>query len=190
MVNAIVSSFISFIGTNIDDILVLMILFAQVEKRSQKRDIIVGRIIGTFLLVGLSILAACGLSFVPTKYVKFLGIIPIILGIKTWYDYKKDEVEALENAPIKKTGSMVVSTIALCFANGADNIGVYIPLFSRFTIMQMGVSLMVFLIMSFIWCLFAQKLSDLHMIKIFIQKYKHIIVPLVYIGLGVLILIK
>ena len=55
MTEVILTSIVSFAGTNIDDIFVLMVLFAQAERRQERAKIAAGQYLGIGLLTLLSI---------------------------------------------------------------------------------------------------------------------------------------
>lgn len=84
MLGTVITSIMSFIGTNVDDTFVLAVWFAQVGERLKRRDIIFGQFLGFEILVLVSVLAAYGLSFLPTDQVGWLGVIPIFIGVRRW----------------------------------------------------------------------------------------------------------
>ena len=69
MIETIAASIVSFIGTNIDNIFVMVILYVQVGDKLKKAHIVIGQYLGLGILVGISLLGAYGLHFVPDKYV-------------------------------------------------------------------------------------------------------------------------
>lgn len=137
MTQVIISSIFSFIGTNLDDLLVVMFLFCRAQKKRARRGIFIGRVLGIILLISLSLLGAYGIRFLSDDHVKYLGFFPIFLGMKYLYDTRKnaertDEMSKLKQMKNQSEISSIFHAIMLCFANGADNIGVYIPLFASF----------------------------------------------------------
>lgn len=194
MFNVIVTSIVSFISTNLDDILVLMILFVSIGNGMEKRAIFIGQYIGIGCLVLVSILGAFGLSFLPRQYLGILGFVPIILGLKVWVDYRRDnknnKQDTQENALLRTTRFGVFSVVAITLANGADNIGIYIPIFSHYSPWEIMVTVVVFAVMIFIWCIIGEKLANYPLIKEKIQKYKQIIIPVVFIALGIFVIVE
>lgn len=187
MLEVILTSLVSFVSTNIDDIFVLMILYAQVSSKKGWIRIIAGQYLGTYLLTGMSILGAFGTHLLPSKYIGLLGIIPIFLGIRTWITYKRRAEEDRDSTQ-DNAGISVLGVTLFTITNGADNIGVYIPVFSRYSMMELVLTSLVFGIMIALWCLIGFKLANYPFIKNKIQKYQHIIVPSVLIALGLLII--
>ncbi len=239
MLETIITAILSFASTNIDDIFVLMILYAQVNEKMKKRDIVLGQYLGIGILVALSILGAFGLHFLPQKYTGALGLLPIALGIKSWVDHQREKKVALPQTEefiaghlpqsgddttitdketdsdepteadegkinqkcdqvttkmksllLKVIKPEILSVTAVTMANGADNIGIYTPIFINYSIWELIVTGSVFMVMIAIWCLAGDKLANYPLIKTKIQKYKHIIVPVVFVGLGIFIILE
>ena len=76
LITTIFSAVAAYIATSIDYVIILLILFSQTKKSGQLKSIVVGQYLGTALLVGVSLLAASGLTFVPEHWVGLLGLIP------------------------------------------------------------------------------------------------------------------
>ena len=81
MFEAIISSVFAFICTNIDDILILTFIFTA-NKSVKMHRIVIGKYLGITALVIISLLSAFGLKLLDEKILPFLGIIPILLGVK------------------------------------------------------------------------------------------------------------
>jgi cadmium resistance transport/sequestration family protein len=176
----------SFISTNIDDILVLMLFFSGVNNAKKRYHIVIGQYIGIGALTIISVIGALGVSIVPQKYVGLLGLVPIYLGIKAYVDYKKENIqdENFVNA------TSIATVCGVTIANGGDNIGIYIPLFGSMRLVDIFVTVIVFAILTALWCFIALKLAEHPFIQENIDKYKHIFVPIVFIGLGIFILME
>lgn len=73
-----------FAGTNVDDLVVLTVLFlsARATGRPRPWQIWSGQYAGIAVLVVVSALAALGLAAVPDRWVGLLGLVPIALGVK------------------------------------------------------------------------------------------------------------
>ena len=138
----------SFVSTNIDDIFVLMILYAQVTNHRELHQVVLGQYVGIGILLAISIVGALGTQLFSPKYIGLLGILPIILGIKAWFDYHKKETPTSSQT----VQIQFLDITGLTIANGADNIGVYIPVFSQYHWIDFCITLIVFSIMIGIWC--------------------------------------
>ena len=190
MIEVIVLSITSFIGTNIDDMLIDIFFFSSVSSRKDIQNIVVGKYIGIGTLILISIAGAMGLGFVPMEYVRYLGLIPIGLGIKELVcNYRKCDEEDQETEKLKSRG-MAGNVALITMANGADNIGVYLPLFISFSLSEYVIFSSVFVLMIGLWCVLGYQASRLPLLKNGMNRYKSVIVPIVYIGLGIYILVK
>ncbi len=182
MTEALISSILAFIGTNLDDIFLLTLFFSAVQADRGVRAVWCGQYLGIFILCAVSLAGAFGLSFLPEKYICFLGILPILLGLKAIFSRGEEENQA-------SSAKMFYVTL-VTVANGADNIGVYIPLFAGFSVLQMGIAIAIFMLMTALLCFLGQKISALPFLRAFLLRYHHIIVPLVLIALGIYILLS
>ena len=188
MIETIIAAIVSFAGTNIDDMFVDMLYFSQAQTKRHVMDVVVGKYLGIGFLVAVSALGALFAGVIPENYIRFLGIFPMALGIKAWLDSKNEdeEDELLEGA--RRGSGLLWSCAAVTVANGADNIGVYIPLFAGYSAAQMAVVCVVYAVMTAIWCLLGYQLANLPVLREFLEEHKEKIVPIVLIALGVYIL--
>lgn len=182
MLSVLLTSVAAFVGTNLDDIFLLMLFFSEAETKKKERAVVCGQYLGILFLYLVSVLGALGLSFLSEKYIGFLGILPIILGVRAIFD--KDDEDGGEKGALG--GAIRVALVTV--ANGADNLGVYIPLFTGFSAWQTAASGVVFLLMTALWCIFGKKFSEMTFLRRFLEKYKWILVPTILILLGVYIL--
>lgn len=205
MLTTLTTSLISFISTNIDDIFILTILFSQVGKNLSKKDIVLGQYLGVGLLVLFSILASHSLNRIQTEYLGLLGIIPIFLGIKSWLDFVKNkkrtvsiEKDSSANKADLTDETLLTSGLRphflnvtlLTLGNGSNNIGIYVPLFSRYSVIDLIITVLIFIIMIAIWCYFSFKLANLSFIQEeLLHRHQVFIIPVIFIGLGIYILI-
>lgn len=187
MVKTIATSIAAFCSTNVDNIFILMLLYAQATGAKERRQIVIGQYLGIGVLTGLSILCALSIRILPGRIICWLGLIPIFLGIRAWVTYRK---EGSGDTPEKRPSAGAVSVMTLTIANGADNLGMYIPIFSSYTAVELLTTILVFLFMTALWCLAGYYLSKLPSVRNHIQKYAHIIVPTALIGLGIYIILN
>ncbi|TVV64436.1 CadD family cadmium resistance transporter, partial [Streptococcus pneumoniae] len=181
-----------YISTSIDYLIILIILFAQLSQNKQKWHIYAGQYLGTGLLVGASLVAAYVVNFVPEEWmVGLLGLIPIYLGIRfaiLGEDAEEEEEEIIERLEQSKANQLFWTVTLLTIASGGDNLGIYIPYFASLDWSQTLVALLVFVIGIIIFCEISRVLSSIPLIFETIEKYERIIVPLVFILLGLYIM--
>lgn len=189
MGQTIISAIGVYISTSID---YLIILFAQLSQNKQKWHIYAGQYLGTGLLVGVSLVAAYVVNFVPEAWmVGLLGLIPIYLGIRfaiVGEGEEEEEEEIIERLEQSKANQLFWTVTLLTIASGGDNLGIYIPYFASLDWAQTLVALLMFAIGIIIFCELSRVLSSIPLISETIEKYKRIIVPLVFIPLGLYIM--
>lgn len=207
MFNTVIAAFISFISTNIDDIFVLMLFFSQINSTMKTHHIIIGQYLGIGALIAISIIGALGISIIPHEYVGLLGLVPIYLGINAYVKHKKEsknsqntaqqEEKNHENNKLEETtfiknfiNPSVFKVACVTFANGGDNIGIYIPLFSSMNLIGIFITVVVFLFLIALWCYVGKRLAEYPFIQGNIEKYKHIFIPIIFIGLGIFIIME
>lgn len=193
MGQTIISAIGVYISTSIDYLIVLIILFAQLSQNKQKWHIYAGQYLGTGLLVGVSLVAAYVVNFVPKAWmVGLLGLIPIYLGIRFAIvgegEEEEEEEEIIERLEQSKANQLFWTVTLLTIASGGDNLGIYIPYFASLDWAQTLVALLVFAIGVIIFCELSRVLSSIPLISETIEKYERIIVPLVFIPLGLYIM--
>lgn len=177
-----------FIGTNIDDIFVLLSFFS--DKRFKTSEVALGQYSGIFILSIGSIILAYGAKQIPSNYIGLLGFIPLCLGLyKLWElissgkDTGNQDDEFLPISTTQKTTN-VLTVIGVTLANGGDNVGVYVPLFAKQSLSTLAIYLSVFAVMTAIWCAFAYYLIQHDKIGGVIKRLSHYFVPWVFIFLG------
>ena len=118
-----------FAATNIDDIVVLTVLFlASSRGKPRPWQIVAGQYLGFITLVVISVIAALGLTIVPDEWVGFLGLIPLGIGIWTLVrGLRRNGDDDDDDEKITAVGLWGVAGITI--ANGADNISLYTPIF-------------------------------------------------------------
>lgn len=195
MGQTIISAIGVYISTSIDYLIVLIILFAQLSQNKQKWHIYAGQYLGTGLLVGVSLVAAYVVNFVPEAWmVGLLGLIPIYLGIRFAIvgegeeEEEEEEEEIIERLEQSKANQLFWTVTLLTIASGGDNLSIYIPYFASLDWAQILVALLVFAIGVIIFCELSRVLSSIPLISETIEKYERIIVPLVFIPLGLYIM--
>lgn len=194
----------SFVGTNIDDLFINMLFFSGVETKADKISIFLGKYVGTGILMLFSFLIAFGMQSLPQNFAGYLGFVPICLGIREIAGAFKSKRDAnpsnnpsssangiasnSASSSAKKSAHQLITAAVITIANGADNVGVYIPLFAGFAMWQIILTAVIFSILVAVWCCLGESLANLHFFRKLLTKYKAVIVPVVYISLGAYIL--
>lgn len=79
---------------------------------------------------------------------------------------------------------------SITIANGGDNIGIYIPFFALYSLSQIFVIVVIFSILIAVWCYIGFRLATLPMIKKAVEKYGGIVIPFVFIGIGIHVIVS
>ena len=185
MATTIFTAIATFISTNIDDIFLLMFLFAQTDARKDKWSIVIGQYLGSSILLALSILGASGLSLIMEENARLLGVFPILIAFKTIMEDKygkKNEEDA------KDKSSFLLTTAGLAIANGGDNLGILIPLFAQYKAKEITITVIIFMLLMGLWCFFGYKAACWPALRDFIRKYRTITVFTVLAVIGFWIL--
>ena len=195
LITAISTGFTAFTATNLDDILILMLFFSQVNALFRKRHIVAGQYLGFAALVVASLPSFFGSLLLPRPCIGLLGLVPIAIGLSRLVNSNQDSDADSDEAAVQTSwfssfiSPQAYSVAAVTFANGGDNIGIYMPLFASCTWQTLGIILSVFFSLVGIWCLAAYNLTRVPAIADNLTRYGNHLVPFVLISLGVLILV-
>lgn len=182
----------SFAITNIDDMFVLVTFFAEASTSTTLTPvkITLGQYIGFTGIIIISMIGFGASLLLPSEPIGFLGLLPILLGIWKLFDLvfqiREEEPEKLDIAGMKSI--LKVSTITLM--NGGDNIGTYIPLFSQAGGAEIAIYVVTYYILIGVWCLVAFLVMRQKHILLVVQRYARGVIPLLYMGLGVYIIVN
>lgn len=191
MIELVTQAVAIFAVTNIDDIVVLALYFGRAGgDRPAERRIVAGQYLGFTLILAVSVLAAFGLSLLPEEAIAYLGLLPIALGIRAgvvaWNSRRtapNDEPPAIASAGVGEIASVT-------FANGGDNIGVYVPVFATVGAGGTATYVAVFLVLVALWCFTGRFLASRPVIARSLSRWAHILLPVVLIIIGVVILVE
>ncbi|WP_336048510.1 cadmium resistance transporter [Streptomyces sp. CA2R101] len=180
-----------FAVTNIDDILVLSLFFAQgAGHRGSGTRIVLGQYLGFAAILAVAVAAAFGATFLPQSALPWLGLLPLALGLKAaWQAWRHRADGEGGEGDGGKGGPSPWEVAAVTFANGGDNIGVYVPVLAAAGVGGMSVYAVVFLALVAVWCLAGAFFATRPVIAKALSRWGHVLLPLVLITLGLLILI-
>ena len=111
---------------------------------------------------------------------------PIGIGIKKLIDWKRGTDQLPKKEP---SAASILTVAAVTFANGGDNIGIYVPLFANSDVSALLITLIAFGVLIGVWCIVGYYLGNHSAVKRTVDRYGHILVPFVLIGLGIYIII-
>jgi cadmium resistance protein CadD (predicted permease) len=182
-----------FAVTNLDDIVILSLFFAQgAGQRGSAWRVTAGQYLAFTAILAVAIAVTFGASFLPTEALPYLGLLPIALGLRdAWKAWKNrtpgDSGERAESGP---GGPTILKVATTTFANGGDNIGVYVPVFTNVGTSGMILYCVVFLVLVGVWCAAGRFVATRPVIAKPLDRWGHILLPVVLITIGLLILIE
>jgi cadmium resistance protein CadD (predicted permease) len=183
-----------FAVTNIDDILILALFFGQATGagRIGAMRVVLGQYLGFLAILAAAIIGALGVGLLPEPAIPYLGLLPLLLGLRTawraWRDRRNGDDDT--DQPATAGGPGILQVAAITLANGGDNIGVYVPVFAVAGTGGMAVYVSVFLIGVGLWCAAGRFFATRPVIAKALSRWGHILLPVVLIGIGLLILVE
>lgn len=204
MISTAIEAFTAFSATNIDDIVILVLLFSRLNHQLQAIHVVAGQFLGIAVLVAASLLGFAGRSVVPEAWIGLLGLMPISLGFSLLIERLdplpfvdcKDDTKCDQNKCPSQRLSVVqgvgwagmLGVASLTIANGSENIGVYMPMLAHQNVDQLLITLTIFFGLTAAWCLAAWWLTRAPGVATLMQRYADALLPAVLIGIGGLIL--
>ncbi|MBD2136547.1 cadmium resistance transporter [Anabaena sp. FACHB-1237] len=199
LLTAISTGTVAFGATNIDDLVILTLFFSQVNAKFRSHHIVLGQYAGFTALVLASLPGFFGGLIFPRPWIGLFGIVPIIMGIKSLLssptDDHEDEETTVDTSPPSMLGKMLgnwfnlqtYSVAAVTFANGTDNISIYVPIFASSSGQGLLVILGIFFALVGVLCYMAYRLTHQQAIAQIFTQYGNRFMPYVLIGLGTFI---
>jgi len=183
-----------FAVTNVDDLLLLALFFAQTAgRRGGGRRVVLGQYLGFLGILVVAVAGAVGASLLPESVRPYLGLLPLALGVRAgWSAWRSrnDEDDEDDEDDEPAVGPGVLAVAAVTFANGGDNIGVYVPVFARSGTGAMVTYVVVFLLLVGVWCAAGRYFASRPVIARALSRWGHVLLPMVLIGIGLAIFVE
>ena len=206
LANVFIEGIIAFTVTNIDDMMILLLLFSQIDSNFRKRHIFIGQYLGFFAIIMLSLPGFFGGLFIQREWLGLLGIIPIAIGMKQLINQQIETTESTEVQTVNPDFPQLLhpnpvfsfflsilhpntyQVAAITIANSGDNISVYIPLFAGQDFVSLGIIIAVFLAMVGVGCGIAYLLTSQVTIGYILSRYGRAMIPFILMSLGLFIM--
>ena len=194
LATAIITGVTAFSATNIDDLVILMLFFSQVDATFRYRHVVIGQYLGFSALVIASLPGFFGSLIVPHDWIKLLGFMPIVIGFSRLLN--QGDSSSAVSSEIGQSKQPKISSFlspqtynvaAVAFVNGSDNVGIYVPLFASSTLENLLVILGIFFLLVGVWCYAAYQLNRLPTIVDVLSRSSNTLFPFILIGLGTFI---
>jgi len=173
----------AFAATSLDNLVLLAVLIRG--ERRLARPLCTGQLLASFAVAVGGLLAAEVADWVPARWVGWLGIIPVTLGVQRLLRRHSGDaaVSARSVAPLRLTGAT-----ALLLAQSGDAFAVFIPLFAETEAPWSWLLAGIVLAWSAALCALALTLARLRVLAGAIDRFGHALVPFVLIGVGAYVL--
>ena len=191
ILSAVLQAIGLFIATNIDDIIVLSLFFARgAGQPGTTARIAVGQYLGFAGILGAAVLVTLGAdAFLPPAVIPYFGLIPLALGLWAAWQAWRGDGDDDDDAKVAGKNVAVWTVAGVTFANGGDNIGVYVPVFLSVGPAAVVAYCIVFLGLVAVLVMLAKFVATRPPIAEVLERWEHILFPIVLIGLGIAILV-
>jgi cadmium resistance protein CadD (predicted permease) len=180
-----------FVVTNVDDIVLLALFFGQAAgRRGGAARVVAGQYLGFAGILAVSIVGALGAGLLPDAVIPYLGVLPLLLGLRAAWQAWRHREDVGEGSAAPGAGPAVPAVAAVTFANGGDNIGVYVPVFATAGTGGLVVFAVVFLVLVAVWCAAGRFFATRPIIARGLSRWGHVVLPVVLIGIGLVILVE
>jgi cadmium resistance protein CadD (predicted permease) len=181
-----------FAVTNVDDLVVLSLFFGWASTRRDRVQVVLGQYVGFALLLVLSVVGAAGATLLPDGAVRWLGLVPLALGVvagwQTLRERRARRDEAEETVPRRALGWWAVAGVT--FANGGDNLGVYIPAFAQLDRAAVASFVAIFLCLVALWCAMAVRIAGHPRVAAALDRWGDVLYPAALVAIGVVLLVS
>lgn len=181
-----------FAVTNIDDIVILALFFGQAVGRAGALRVIAGQYLGFTALLIAAVVGALGAGLLPEAAIPYLGLLPLLLGLRgatsAWRERNGDD--RAEGPELRAAGPGMFAVAAVTVANGADNLGVYVPVFANSGTGALLSYVAVFLLLVAVWCAVGFTVANRPIVARALSRWGHIVLPITLIAVGLVILIE
>lgn len=181
-----------FAATNIDDMVVLTLFFGRGGRnRRNVLRVVSGQYLGFLAIVVVSVLGAWGASLLPERALPYLGLLPLGLGIRAgWQVWRSTrQPGGADDYGVGRTTN-AWEVAAVTFANGGDNIGVYVPVFAVSGVASTTWYIVIFLICMAFWCAAGLFIASHPSVARFLARWGHVVLPVVLVAIGLAILVE
>ena len=177
----------AFVATNLDNLFFLVAFLADAKGRTLR--VHAGFLLGIVAILLVGVGAARAADFAPARYVGWLGIVPIALGLHSLERLLRGRAEPGSERLLKPgAGAFTVALVTL--ANAGDSFAVFVPLFAEsedpFVLLIVATGLAAGLL----WCVFAAWLVEHETLGRSFRRFGPRLLPFLMIGVGVYVLLN
>ena len=183
MLQWVIAAIAAFASANLDDLFLLVAWLG--DPKLKPGHVYAGQFLGFGALALVSAGCAALAIRISGHYLAFLGIAPILLGLhRLWRPENGDDEELASGRHTSK----ILTVATLTIVNGTDDFAVFIPLLAKAGQLALPLILIVFFVMTAVWCAVATVLASHRIVANLLSKWGHRLMPVVLIALGIYIL--
>jgi cadmium resistance protein CadD (predicted permease) len=181
---------VSFIATNLDDMLILMTFFANI--RFPPFQVILGQYVGMGALLAVALAGSLISLIVPNNLLGLMGLFPIAIGIRELVELWKinnDKEPPKNPSQSRWIAVLPFLTVAAVTFSGGEEIGIYTTVFAtNNAVDDMIIIISVAMVLTAIWCGLAAYFVKHSYIADRFRAVSTKVLPFILIGLGIYIL--
>ncbi len=179
-----------FAVTNVDDLVIIALFVGRLAGvRGRTARVALGQYLGFGVILVGSLVAARGAALLPTPWLPYLGLVPLLLGLReAWELWRERGDEDVDDEDQRSPGLLAVAAVTV--ANGGDNVGVYVPLFVVVGAAGQVVYIAVFLVLVAVWVGAGRFLATRAPVARALARWGNVLMPVVLIGIGLAILVE
>ncbi len=186
MLSLIALTALAFAATNVDNVLLLVYV---IGRRGQRPGPVwVGALLTSATLVALCLAVAFAVDVAPQRWIGYLGVVPLALGMRELHRLataRREPAEAARDAP--PLGAAAVTGVLL--ANSGDTLGALLPLFAETRDALLFAIAATTLGMSAIGCALAYAIASHARVGPIVERVGAWLVPFALIAVGVYVLL-
>lgn len=181
VVTVILVATLAYVGTMFDNFFAFAAQLVVTDRRHYRR---IGWAQALGILTLLVVASGVGslLAPIPTRWVGVLAVAPFALALYGW--------RHRDQPPREQFRRGALTTYAVTLALGGDNLAVWIPLLRAHGAAVGVATVAIFLVWECLFIFSAQSLASRPRVVAWGTKYGPVLVPWVYLGLSVLILVE
>ena len=177
----------AFVSTNLDNLFLLVGFLGRSRGRALRVHL--GFILAIVAILVVGVAAAGVADFAPARYIGWLGVVPLGMGVHALIQLLRGRGETLpETSARRATGIVAVAVVTL--ANAGDSFAVFVPLFSDTEDPFVALIFATGLASALFWCALATWLVGHEVLGHSLRRFGPRLLPFLMIGVGIYVLIN
>jgi cadmium resistance protein CadD (predicted permease) len=176
----------TFVATNVDDFVLLLLLFSGAPRRREIGRVIAGQFIAFTGIVATAWVASLAALSLPSRLFALLGLVPIGLGVVALFDTRQSG-ESLSPPRLHPT---MLGVVGLTLSLGTENIAVYTAFFATLGPARSLLVGCAYLVLLAGLCAVALATARAPILRRVLERVLVPLTPYLYIGMGALLLAR